>query len=655
MRMPRHRFDRNRWVGLALVAATAGCTRTLPIRVELEDAQAPSPRSDGFRRNVRALRLKALIGGRLQTLPDSPADQGEIDFADTVDPAVERIVVEGLDQDGQVFSSGASLPLDLLKSPPADGVIPIFFSRVAELSFTGETTEPRTERRAAALPDGRVAFLGGRGADGCTGETTLLYDPRAEGRLQAGPVLPGGRVGFDLVPLPSGEVVVVGGQAGCGSSTIAESPAFAWLRFDPLGADTRTPLGAPLLNGRAAAAVSDREVVLAGGVAGNVVTANVLGFRFDELGSSLRMIGLLGQPRAYASALAIDGRRILLAGGTPNLVAGRPLAGGTVYVPQSGQTLTATVPLLDAVDHPGLGANAGGAIWVAGGRRADGSSSTTLQSVLVRRDTDASFSDVSPIAELPRGMARPTVLHLGPAGALILPDDEGDLAFVDAAGRVTPVPRLEGSRGRLVGAKSLDGTAVLLDEAGQVLRFNPGALATLGPAAGNDGLSLGGAGPMGLLPLRPSRWSPTATGYVNAQPAAGGSLLIQELVLAGDRPYGDFDLTFEYVPSGQARAALVFGYAPNRYAYLALAGFTSVEQFGAGVAPSCTQPSNGLLEPRPHRVRLQRRGLRLNLEIDGVTLTPCDVPAASIAAASGTVGFGVIAGQIEVRRIILSE
>lgn len=653
--MPRYRFMRNRAVPGLLLLWAAGCTRTLPIRVELEDAQAPSPRSDGFRRNVRALRLKALIGGRLVTLPDSPADQGEINFADTLDPSVERIVVEGLDEAGQVFSSGASAPLDLFLAPPEDGVVSIFFSRVAELSFTGEGTEARPGARAHTLSDGRVAFLGGRGNDGCTPETSSIYSVESEPRFTAGPILPGGRVGFDLVPLPNGEVVVAGGTQGCGTSTTTESPVFAWLRFDPLGSDTRTPLGPALPKERVAAAVTDREVVLAGGRSGALATAEVLGFRFDDAGSTLRTIGLLGQPRARASAVPIDGRRILLAGGTANLISGRPLASGTVYVPQSGQVVTATVPLLEGVDHPGLGVHPGGVVWAAGGRLADGTGSNVVQSIAIRRETDASFSDVSRVAQLPRGMERPTVLGCGAAGALIVPDDQGDLAFVDAMGGVTPVVRPAGVTGRLVGGRLADGTVVLLDEAGQVMRFNPGPFSTLGPAAGPEGLSLAGQGPTGLLPLRPDRWQRDEEGFSNVQPIVNGSLLVQELVLAGDRRYGDFDLSFEYLPIGQARVALVFGYGPNRYAYLALAGFTSLEQFGAGVAPSCTQPSAGLLEPRPHVVRIQRRALRLTLEVDGISAIPCDLPPTSIAAGAGSVGFGVISGQIQVRRVALGD
>ncbi len=653
--MPRYRFMRNRAAPGLLLLLAAGCSRTLPIRVELEDAQAPSPRSDGFRRNVRSLRLKALIGGRLVTLPDSPADQGEINFADTLDPSVERIVVEGLDETGQVFSSGASAPLDLFLAPPEDGVVSIFFSRVAELSFTGESTDLRLGAQAHALRDGRVAFIGGRGADGCTPDTSVIYSVESTPRFSAGPILPGGRVGFDLVPLPNGEVVVVGGHQGCDTATTAESPAFAWLRFDPLGSDTRTPLGPALPKERIAAAVTDREVVLAGGRSGSLATAEVLGFRFDDAGSTLRTIGLLGQPRARASALPIDGRRILLAGGTANLLNGRPLANGTVYVPQSGQVVTTTVPLLEAVDHPGLAAHPSGAVWAAGGRLADGTGSTIVQSVSIRRETDASFSDVSRVAQLPRGMTRPTGLACGSAGALIIPDDEGDLAFVDAMGGVTPVVRPAGVTGRLVGGRLTDGTVVLLDEAGQVMRFNPGPLSTLGPAAGPEGLSLSGRGPSGLLPQRPERWQRDEEGFSNVQPVANGSLLVQELVLAGDRSYADFDLTFDYLPIGQARAALVFGYGPNRYAYLALAAFTSLEQFGAGVAPRCTQPSGGLLEPRPHVVRIQRRALRLTLEVDGNSSIPCDLPAASIAAGSGSVGFGVISGQIQVRRVALGD
>jgi hypothetical protein len=653
----------------ASLLALVGCTRTLPIRVELEDARAPSPRSDGFRRNVQTLRVKALVGGNLEILPDTGANEGEVRIDDTIAPTVRRLVVEGLDEDQQVFASGQSAPLDLLRDPPEDGIVTIYFSRVGELSLTAERGAIRQGMKALSLDGERVLFAGGI-ENGCTPIDTELYEA-SETRISVGPVLAGGRVGdFRIVPLPNGEVMVAGGdEAPCGSSTATRaSESFGWLRFDPLGSDTRTP-GVRFPNGAAIGAVSDREVVLAGGLVGDTATETVLGLTFDEQGSSLIRIGGLGlqevpRPRAFASIVPITELRLLLVGGSTTSEFSGALGTATAFIPSSGLEIEAEIALLERVIEPGVASALSGSVWIAGGRDATGAGSTTLQSVVVRRASESSLGDGSlgdaaaMNGELPVGMARPTILPVGTAGALVVPDDETSLAFVDSFGVATAVerdPQL-GLVGPLVGGAIGDGTIVLRDASGSYVRFNPGPVAVLGAAGGADGRSLGSSsGPLGISFLRPGAWERSEAGIRNKTFIAGSNTPPGELAILSDESFGDFVLEVDYTPGPLGQPALIFSFAPGDYAYYDLSSFTRLLKVGPGVIPDCvTLVPTGISDPVRHTVVLRRSGLRLTLQVDAESFV-CDVDADSRFAVAGPLGLGVINGQVTFERVRISE
>lgn len=124
--------------------------------------------------------------------------------------------------DGRVLVTGGSLEVEPLGCGPATGGPPCVFVG------TSQIWDPRTNRwtraeamRVAradhalvALPDGRVAAVGGVDVNRGRGveRSAELYD-RSTGRWTLGGPLATARSDFDVVVLPDGRLVVVGGEA----------------------------------------------------------------------------------------------------------------------------------------------------------------------------------------------------------------------------------------------------------------------------------------------------------------------------------------------------------------------------------------------------------------------------------------------------------
>ena len=115
----------------------------------------------------------------------------------------------------------------------------------------------RTQHSAVTLVDGRVLVTGGIDVNGAPTSTTFIYDPRTDSWAD-GPLMTIARLQQVVVALPSGDVLLAGGD-GAASGT-SEVYRFAEGRFVASGT-----LVTPRLVAQGAA-LPDGRVVLSGGL-----------------------------------------------------------------------------------------------------------------------------------------------------------------------------------------------------------------------------------------------------------------------------------------------------------------------------------------------------------------------------------------------------
>ncbi len=582
----------NAVAGLALLLA--GCTRKLDIEVNLVWSEAPDP----FAR-IETVRMRALVGGQMVALGEDRWDQGPIALPVPLDPTVERLVVEGLTSDGEVVSSGASASLDLLHAPP-EGPISIFFSQVGVLTRLSAVGPARFGgARAVALDDGRILFLGGRDASGCMVESTEVA---SIGGIEAGPPIAGGRAGrYFAGRLTDGRVLVIGGEVapGCSVTQVAEDVAI----LDVAGGAARVARVGPEVSrpGSAVAAVSSALAIIGGGDGTPVPSAAVQ--RFSPTTLEFNQIGNLESPRTGASAAVISDQRVLFVGGRTNTSTASALGTATVFVPERGSPLTDQIPLRRKVIRPAVITSRSGAVIVAGGIDASGLPSDRIDAVIVRTERDFPIGDTSTVTALAAPVAGGQLTELGDGSLLLFPEEGGPIRWIRfLPSRAVAIPPLEGLTGPLAGARLPDGRALLRAEDGTYLSFNPGPGAALG-LYGAQGELAAGPQELGVVPLRPAAWQRTEEGLAAFRAAPPGSTLPEELAVLLERPFGDFDVTFDLELEGQAKAAIAFGLNDDRFDYAVLAGASFVDRAPAGFEPR----QAGLhrrRDPGPRRARL---------------------------------------------------
>ncbi|MCK6552616.1 hypothetical protein L6R52_42725, partial [Myxococcota bacterium] len=321
-----------RSTGLSLVAAlaitVAACTRHLDVDVELAVPLAPDP----FER-VRTIRLLALEGGRIVVAGEGRWDQGPLALPTLVSPDVERFVVVGLDADGDIVSSGASAPLDLLHTPPA-GPITVPFTRVGALSIVARGAPARWGGRALVLEGPRVLLLGGTTADGCAVEGTELFES-ATLSSRTGPPLPGGRSGaLAALDLGDGRALVAGGLEHLSCGTAVPSDRIAVLDLEGGTSVVEASSFPASKRGAAVLAVSEGLVIAVGGDDATTVSADLL--RLDPDTFELSAPGKLDLPRSESGAAIVAGARVLLAGGRSRLEDASALDDAVVFDPARG-------------------------------------------------------------------------------------------------------------------------------------------------------------------------------------------------------------------------------------------------------------------------------------------------------------------------------
>jgi hypothetical protein len=607
-----------------------GCTRRLDLALELARPASPDPFE-----GVETLRVRGVVRGVIETLGEDRWDQGPVALEQAIEPDVERFVVEGLSPDRRVVSSGASVPLDLLSDPP-DGPITIYFSEERVLSrMESSGIARRSGAAAVTLAGGGVLLLGGRDGTGCMVEATEVVT--APEQIAPGPAITGGRSGrFFAGRLPSGQVIVLGGEVAPDCGAAAPSPEAAIV--DVEGATSRVGrVGAEVLReGVALAVVSDTSVIVAGGV-DRAATAEV--FELNPATLAVNRIGSLESPRAHASSLLVSDRRVLLVGGRSSTSSTSTLATATVFVPDRGAPLAEQIRLIDRAVQPTLARTRAGNVIVAGG------GSARVDSIVVRTERDFPLGDTSTVAALSGPLDDARAVELGDGSVLFLPASGGPIVWARfLPGRVETIAHAV--EGPLVGGLLPDGRAVLSAGDGALYSFNPGVASAAG-VFGAEGVLASGEHELGIVPLRPSAWTRIDEGLAGFRAAPAGSIIPEELAVLDERKAQDFEVAFDLSLEGLAKAALVFGIEDDRFDFVELAGASFVDRAPPGESrgrPMCTAAETRVLAtPGFHRVRVRRAGPRVTLDVgaDGTDDLACDTPRPE----PGRIALGVVTGR----------
>jgi RHS repeat-associated protein len=196
---------------------------------------------------------------------------------------------------------------------------------------TGDAVPPgilRPGQSATRLADGRWLLIGGEGPRGPSGEV-VLYAPESGQTIRLAPTLGRPRADHTATVLPDGTVAIVGGRAADGA-LVSEVE-----RLD-LDAMTLEPAAVPGFTPRArhtATVLTDGQVLLVGGL-GPDGRALATAERWDPVSQTVTLVaGQLDTPRAGHTATLLADGRVWLAGGED--ASGSALAGGALYDPET--------------------------------------------------------------------------------------------------------------------------------------------------------------------------------------------------------------------------------------------------------------------------------------------------------------------------------
>jgi hypothetical protein len=229
--------------------------------------------------------------------------------------------------DGRVlFAGGATTLLAKYRGnyvPGADVVLAsaeLYDPKTGEFSLTGSMTTARWDPTAALLPDGRVLIAGGsvRASSDSWKPTASaeLYDPKT-GRFSPTGSMTTARVGQTATLLPSGQVLIAGGEGDAGPLASAEL-------YDPeTGKFSPTASMATERDDHTATLLADGRVLVAGGVdAGGVSSPLASAELYDPKTVEFSAAGSMTIGRDSPSAtLLLDGR-VLIVGGANGYTAG---------------------------------------------------------------------------------------------------------------------------------------------------------------------------------------------------------------------------------------------------------------------------------------------------------------------------------------------
>ncbi len=185
--------------------------------------------------------------------------------------------------------------------PPPSCIDPVTGTWAA----TGSLAQARGNHTATLLPSGQVLVVGGEGPSG-TLTTAELYDP-ATGTWSATSSLFEARGNHTATLLPAGQVLVVGGEGSNGALTSAEL-------YDPATGTWSTTGALAQARSRAAATLlPSGEVLVVGGADSSGALAS--GELYDPATGTWTTTGSLAQARSAPTATLLPSGKVLVAGG----------------------------------------------------------------------------------------------------------------------------------------------------------------------------------------------------------------------------------------------------------------------------------------------------------------------------------------------------
>ncbi|MBP6631638.1 MAG: hypothetical protein KA297_19525 [Kofleriaceae bacterium] len=435
--------------------------------------------------------------------------------------STRQITLEIVAGGGGIAAAGKSAPLDL-RDPPDE--VRIATAPIDGFCPVNQLGRARRAPLLAALPDGAL-IVGGEGA-GAAAEVSAERYQLATGAfvpVTTPAILRQGFVGAALTTMPDGQLVVTGG------------PHSAYVTFDPASAEFGLPVLFELRFFHAAVALDARRLLVAGGC-GSVVAGQC------SAGSALRTTTVLdlvtGEP--------IDGPALTLdrIGGAAYLE--RSEAGREVVVVAGGVDLTGALVPAERLD---LATGQVTVVTGAVGVSAPLPGGTVLTALAPTGAPPAPTAAVVVPGRSAACVVRPTAAR---AGAVLVPLEDGAvLALGDPADQVeryqpqdgtwqrfTPAGEPRALLGRVGAVRLVDGTVLVVggeDEGGAPSRqahlFRPrllgprAATATVTPLADDTAIGLISTDPC-LTPLEAGRYRILAAGAgVGAVALVGGPLL----------------------------------------------------------------------------------------------------------------------------------
>ena len=325
---------------IALIAAGCGSMSVLPdgrvlflemgVKGRVYDPATGQTTAVGAMQTPRVMSSwTALQDGRVLVAGGGGADNTVLDTAELFDPATMTSAATGsmttgralqsatLLADGRVLVAGGGI-LDTTGTGTGTSFdsAELYDPATGTFTATGSMTTGRILHVATRLADGRVLIVGGAATP-----SAEIYDP-ATGAFSAVAAPPDERLFSTSVLLGDGRVMEVGGVFGAGDPTAVDQtakPIATALLYDP-ATDTWTPtgdLGVPRLNA-SAVALPDGRVLIAGGsqelvsVSGAPAGALVAEL-YDPTTGTFTPTGSLHKTHGGFAVLLGDGR-VLIAG-----------------------------------------------------------------------------------------------------------------------------------------------------------------------------------------------------------------------------------------------------------------------------------------------------------------------------------------------------
>lgn len=443
--VPRRRFTANALVSgrpsfgrrsptlrLLALALAAGCAGEPEGRVVVE----LGGETDALTRAPAVARLVVELveqDGRVAPLGDVavPGDEG-VELGRAPDDRIAALRVRGLTAGGEEVARGEQLPLPLASLEGAS--VSVFVQRLGELA---RMPGPDSFAPAAA----RATLVAGRYLAATTGTDVALYDLLALRPLASGPTFPLAPAslttqGLALVAIAGGEARAVDLATGEEGAVVApDGGAFADVEG---GEEFEGDDGARLVVGPTRAATPSVRVL-------ELPASGALAFR------------TLGHARSGACATFLAGRGLLVAGGSGDA--------------PGAELLATTAPIATALGYPPLGTGA-----CALAALPDGAAALVRGAAVERLEPGCTASCApTPLAALPEALGTPWARAVGPATVLV--------GGVGAGGRLRVFALREGALGELtvraprgavaLAPLSIGGVALVGGGSGLVERYLP--------------------------------------------------------------------------------------------------------------------------------------------------------------------------------------